>query len=60
VTGVQTCALPIFKCLKFIQANKSKYPFGEIISKKYKLEDANQALEDMRNGIALKAALVNK
>jgi D-arabinose 1-dehydrogenase-like Zn-dependent alcohol dehydrogenase len=48
------------KCLKFIQAHKNKYPFGEIISKKYKLEDANQALEDMRAGIALKAALVNK
>ncbi len=47
------------KCLKFIQANKGKYPFGEIISKKYKLEDANQALADMRSGIALKAALVN-
>jgi len=47
------------KCLKFIQANKNKYPFGEIISKKYKLADANQALEDMRAGIALKAALVN-
>ncbi|MCL1829465.1 MAG: zinc-binding dehydrogenase [Oscillospiraceae bacterium] len=48
------------KCLKFIEANKSKYPFGEIISKKYKLEDANLALEDMRKGTALKAALVNK
>lgn len=48
------------KCLKFIEANQAKYPFGEIISKKYKLEDANQALEDMRAGIALKAALVNK
>ena len=47
------------KCLKFIQAHKSKYPFGEIISKKYKLAEANQALEDMRTGIALKAALVN-
>jgi D-arabinose 1-dehydrogenase-like Zn-dependent alcohol dehydrogenase len=47
------------KCLKFIEANKNKYPFGEIISKKYKLADANQALADMRNGIALKAALVN-
>ena len=47
------------KCLKFIQANKGKYPFGDIISKKYKLEDANQALEDMRAGIALKAGLVN-
>ena len=47
------------KCLKFVQANKNKYPFAEIISKKYKLEDANQALEDMRSGIALKAALVN-
>ena len=47
------------KCLKFIEANQKKYPFGEIISKKYKLEDANQALEDMGKGIALKAALVN-
>lgn len=48
------------KCLKFIEAHKNRYPFGEIISKKYKLEDANQALEDMRAGIALKAALVNR
>jgi D-arabinose 1-dehydrogenase-like Zn-dependent alcohol dehydrogenase len=47
------------KCLKFIQANKGKYPFGEIISKKYKLTEANQALEDMRAGICVKAALVN-
>lgn len=47
------------KCLKFIEANKDKYPFGEIISKKYKLSEANQALEDMRAGKALKAALVN-
>jgi len=47
------------KCLKFVQANKHKYPFGEIISKKYNLADANQSLEDMRAGIALKAALVN-
>ena len=48
------------KCLKFIEANKDKYPFGEIISKKYKLSEANQALEDMRSGLALKAALVNE
>ena len=47
------------KSLKFIQANRGKYPFDEIISKKYKLEDANQALADMRAGIALKAGLVN-
>ena len=47
------------KCLKFIEAYKDKYPFGEIISKKYKLADANQALADMHAGIALKAALVN-
>ena len=48
------------KCLKFVQANKHKYPFGEIISKKYNLADANQALADMRAGIALKAALINE
>jgi len=47
------------KSLKFIQANKNRYPFGEIISKTYKLEDANKALEDMGSGIVMKAALVN-
>jgi len=47
------------KALKFIQAHKNKYPLAESISKKYKLEDANQALADMRAGIALKAALIN-
>jgi threonine dehydrogenase-like Zn-dependent dehydrogenase len=46
------------KCLKFIEANKNRYPFGDIISREYKLEDANQALADMRSGVALKAALV--
>ncbi|SHI12643.1 D-arabinose 1-dehydrogenase, Zn-dependent alcohol dehydrogenase family [Sporobacter termitidis DSM 10068] len=47
------------KCLKFIEAHKDKYPFGEIISKKYPLAEANVALADMRSGVALKAALVN-
>ena len=46
-----------YRCLKFIEANRNKYPFADIISDKYKLEDANQALEDMRNGVALKAAI---
>ena len=45
------------KALKFIEANKDKYPFGEIISRKYELEDLNAALKSMLHGGDLKAAI---
>ncbi|MCF0140524.1 MAG: alcohol dehydrogenase catalytic domain-containing protein [Mogibacterium sp.] len=45
------------KALKFIEANREKYPFGELISTKYALEEANEAMANMLNGKDLKAAL---
>lgn len=45
------------KALKFIEAFREKYPFGELISTKYQLEEANEALSSMLHGNDLKAAI---
>lgn len=45
------------KALKFIEAYRDKYPFGELISTKYALEDLNDALANMLHGKDLKAAI---
>ena len=45
------------KALKFIEAYREKYPFGELISTKYALEDLNDALSNMLHGKDLKAAI---
>lgn len=45
------------KALKFIEAYREKYPFGELISTKYTLEEANEAMASMHRGNDLKAAL---
>lgn len=45
------------KALKFIEAYKNRYPFGEIISRKYPLEHLNDAFKRMLHGEDLKAAI---
>lgn len=45
------------QALKFIQAHKDKYPFGELISTEYPLEELNTALKNMLEGKDLKAAI---
>ncbi|MBE6009192.1 MAG: hypothetical protein E7236_00835 [Lachnospiraceae bacterium] len=45
------------KALKFIEAFREKYPFGELISTKYPLEQANEAMKSMLEGKDLKAAI---
>ena len=49
-----------YKALLFIEAHKDKYPFAEIISHGYRLEDANEALQVMREGEAIKSAIDNR
>jgi D-arabinose 1-dehydrogenase-like Zn-dependent alcohol dehydrogenase len=46
-----------YKALKFIKAYRHKYPFDAMISKTYALEQVNEALSDMRKGLAIKAAI---
>ena len=45
------------QALKFIEAHRGKYPFGELISTEYPLEELNTALHNMLEGKDLKAAI---
>lgn len=46
-----------YKALKFIEAHKNKYPFAEMVSKTYELEELNEALDNMHKGLDIKAAI---
>jgi len=48
-----------YKALKFIESRKDKYPFGELVSCKYTLEDVNSALKGMQSGQEIKPVIDN-
>jgi threonine dehydrogenase-like Zn-dependent dehydrogenase len=61
IVGSVSAAIPHFyKALQLIRNRRTKYPFGEIVSHKYRLEDINQALADMRSGKAIKPVIDNR
>jgi threonine dehydrogenase-like Zn-dependent dehydrogenase len=49
-----------YKALRFIESRREKYPFADIVSKKYQLEDINQALLDMQSGHEIKPCIDNR
>ncbi|MCL1828952.1 MAG: zinc-binding dehydrogenase [Oscillospiraceae bacterium] len=49
-----------YKALRFIESRREKYPFAEIVSRKYALEDINSALADMQAGSEIKPAIDNR
>jgi threonine dehydrogenase-like Zn-dependent dehydrogenase len=49
-----------YKALQFIKARRDKYPLGDIVSRKYALEDINEALADMQAGKEIKPAIDNR
>ncbi|MDR2358080.1 MAG: zinc-binding dehydrogenase [Oscillospiraceae bacterium] len=49
-----------YKGLEFIRSRRGKYPFADIVSKKYALEDVNDALRDMQAGTEIKPAIDNR
>ncbi len=48
------------RALEFIKFNKHKYPFGELVSRKYRLEEINEALDNMKAGREIKPAVDNR
>jgi len=48
------------KALQFIKKYQSKYPLGEICTTKFKLEQANEALNAMASGKEIKPAIDNR
>jgi L-iditol 2-dehydrogenase len=49
-----------YKGLQFIKSRRDKYPFADIVSRKYALEDVNRALADMQSGSEIKPAIDNR
>jgi Zn-dependent alcohol dehydrogenase len=46
------------KALDFLCRTKHKYPFDKILSRRYPLEDINQAFEDQDKGLVSRGAIV--
>jgi D-arabinose 1-dehydrogenase-like Zn-dependent alcohol dehydrogenase len=47
-----------YKALQIVKNNRQKYPFGDLITNKYKLEQINEAYASMQAGTDIKPALV--
>jgi threonine dehydrogenase-like Zn-dependent dehydrogenase len=60
VGSVSAHIVHFYKALQFIKTHRKKYPFADIISRTYPLEDINQALADMAAGKEIKPAIDNR
>lgn len=60
IIGSQSATIRHYhKALQFIKNNKHKYPFSELVTAKFKLEEINEALEYMRLGKGIKPVIDN-
>ena len=61
VIGSVSAAIPHFyKALQFIKNRRTKYPFADIVSTKYRLEEINEALANMAAGRDIKPVIDNR
>lgn len=60
VGSVSAHIVHFYKALQFIKTHRAKYPFGDIVSRTYQLEDINQALADMQSGKEIKPVIDNR
>lgn len=61
IIGSASAAIQHFyKALQFIKNNRTKYPFADIVTTKYRLEDINDALANMATGKEIKPVIDNR
>jgi len=60
VGSVSAHIVHFYRALQFLKAKREKYPFGEIISGTYRLEDINEALANMASAKEIKPAIDNR
>jgi D-arabinose 1-dehydrogenase-like Zn-dependent alcohol dehydrogenase len=61
VVGSVSAAIPHFyKALQFIKNKRTKYPFANIVTTKYRLEQINDALANMASGMEIKPVIDNR
>lgn len=49
-----------YKALRFIKCHRHKYPFDEIVTKTFRLDQVDEALASMRKGEVVKAVIDNR
>ncbi len=49
-----------YRALQFIKNRRAEYPFADIVSHKYQLEQINEAFADMQSGKAIKPVIDNR
>jgi threonine dehydrogenase-like Zn-dependent dehydrogenase len=60
VGSVSAAIQHFYKALRFIRSRRTKYPFADIVSHKYRLEQINEAFADMASGRAIKPVIDNR
>ncbi len=60
IGSVSAHVVHFYRALQFIKTNRAKYPFGDIVTRKYKLEEINEALADMASGKEIKPVIDNR
>ena len=60
VGSVSAHIVHFYRALQFIKTHRDKYPFAEIISGTYQLEDINTALANMASAKEIKPAIDNR
>lgn len=60
VGSISAHIVHFYRALQFIKTHREKYPFAEIISGTYQLEDVNTALANMASAKEIKPAIDNR
>jgi L-iditol 2-dehydrogenase len=60
VGSVSAAIQHFYRALQFIKNRRAKYPFADIVSHKYQLEQINEAFADMQSGKAIKPVIDNR
>ncbi|MGD0659572.1 MAG: zinc-binding dehydrogenase [Syntrophorhabdales bacterium] len=61
IVGASGASIPhYYKALQFLKNKRTKYPFGDIVTHKFRLEEVNEALAVMASGEAIKPVIDNR
>ncbi len=60
IGSVSAAIQHFYLALQFIRNRRTKYPFADIVSHKYQLEQINEAFADMQSGKAIKPVIDNR
>ena len=60
VGSISAAIQHFYKALQFIKNKRTKYPFADIVSRKYQLEEINEAFTNMAAGKDIKPVIDNR